>query len=167
MKKSIILAAFFSLFILGVTAQSDYKSAIGGRLGVPLSFSYKHFITKAGALEGNAGLAHDRFGFNYFRLGGMYQHHFPIGTIPGFKWYVGGGVFLDLYQYDDFVRNNHSYSKTALGLNAVGGVDYKFKTIPLNLSVDWMPVLFLGRGDHPYKTFRASYGAFSVRYVLK
>jgi len=163
MKKSIILTAIFSLVFLVASAQGDYKSAIGGRLGVPLSFSYKHFFTKAGALEGNIGVAHEGYGFNYVRIGGMYQHHFPIGSIEGFKWYVGGGLFIDFYQYDDHISG---YANSSFGLNAVGGVDYKFPRIPLNLSADWMPSFFFN-GDLYYDSFRPGYGAFSVRYVLK
>ena len=164
-KPIIIIEAFFFLGILSVKAQSDYKSAIGARLGVPVSFSYKHFITKAGALELNAGFAHEGYGFNYVRIGGMYQHHFPIGSVEGFKWYIGGGPFVDLYSYDIYT-SNYGYSKSAVGINAVGGVDYKFKKIPLNLSADWMPSVFLG-GNLYYSNFRPGYGAVSVRYVLK
>jgi len=171
MKNSVILLVFFLIAIVNAKAQknmakgSDYTSAIGGRLGVPISFSYKHFITKAGALEGNAGFAHESYGFNYFRIGGMYQHHFPIAPVEGLKWYVGGGAFIDFYSYDNYARNN-KYSKTSPGINGVGGIDYKFKTVPLNLSADWTPSIFLGR-DLYYSAFRPGYGAVSVRYVLK
>ena len=167
MKKSSILLAIFLFGILCASAQSDYKSAIGGRLGSPISFSFKQFITKAGAIELNAGFAPVGWG-SYFRLGGMYQHHFPIGNVEGLKWYVGGGVFVDFYHYDDIYRgSNYHYSKSSPGINAVGGVDYKFSSIPLNVSADWMPSFFFN-GDLYYSSrIRPGYGAVSVRYVLK
>ncbi|MEO5996713.1 MAG: hypothetical protein ABIN89_08270 [Chitinophagaceae bacterium] len=166
MKKLIILVAIFSGVFIGANAQSDYKSAIGGRLGSPISFSFKQFIIKdAGAIELNAGFAPVGYGA-YFRIGGMYQHHFPIKPVEGLKWYVGGGIFADFYHYDN-QHDGYGYSKSSPGVNAVGGVDYKFKTIPLNLSADWTPSLFFN-GDLYYSgRFRPGYGAISVRYVLK
>ena len=163
MKKSLVLLAICIAGILTAKAQSDYKSAIGGRLGSPLSFSYKTFITKPGAIELNAGFAPLVYGA-YFRVGGMYQHHFPIGDIDGFKWYVGGGAFFDIYSYKG---GYGGYGNTSFGINAVGGVDYKFKTIPLNLSADWMPSILFGNNLYYSSNFRPGYGAVSVRYVLK
>lgn len=153
------------LAVLSVKAQSDYKSAIGGRIGSPISFSYKHFITQPGAIELNAGFAPLVYGA-YFRIGAMYQHHFPIAPVEGLKWYVGGGIFFDIYSY----KNNYSnknYGSGSLGVNGVGGVDYKFKNIPLNLSADWMPSLLFGKDLYYSSNFRPGYGAISVRYVLK
>ncbi len=148
--------------IISAKAQSDYKSAIGGRFGSPNAFSYKTFITKPGAIELNVGFAAPIYG-TFIRLGGMYQHHFPIGDIDGFKWYVGGGPFFDIYSY----KNGYGdYGSTSLGINAVGGVDYKFKTIPLNLSADLMPSIFLGKDLYYNSNFRG-YGGLSVRYVIK
>lgn len=81
----------------GSQAQSEYQSAIGGRAGIPIAGSIKHFISRAGALEGYAGFI-SRYGTNVnITLGGMYQHHFPIGDIPGFKWYVGGGALVQFF----------------------------------------------------------------------
>jgi hypothetical protein len=164
-KLTFLLGIFLTFAALSTQAQSEYKSAIGARLGLPVSFSYKHFITERGALEGNVGFGRSGYlnGWNYFRVGGMYQHHFPIGDIEGFKWYVGGGAFVQFNSYPDYF-NNFGYSKTSLGINGVGGVDYKFKNIPLNLSADWMPTIFIG--DY-YQSFGGGYGAVSVRYVLR
>lgn len=122
-------------------------------------------VPEAGALEGNVGFGRSGYlnGWNYFRIGGMYQHHFPIGDIEGFKWYVGGGAFLQFNSYPDYF-DSFDYSRTGLGINGVGGVDYKFKNIPLNLSADWMPTVYVG---NYYQSFGGGYGAVSVRYVLR
>jgi len=167
MKKITLLFALAVTMVVSTQAQSSYKSAIGGRFGDPLvSFSYKQFVTKPGAIEVHAGFNHyggfADYGFNSFTFGAQYQHHFPIGSIEGFKWYIGGGALATTYAYGDYY-DNFGYKKIRPGVNAVGGVDYKFKKIPLNLSADVMPTIYFGEGY--YDTFRPL-GGVAVRYTL-
>lgn len=167
MKKLAVLLFVFVLLNTGIHAQSDYKTAVGGRIGTPIAGSIKHFISNAGALEGYAGFR--SAGVSYYSgvnitIGAMYQHHFPIGDIEGFKWYVGGGALVQFYNYDDNFNNN-DYSSTGLAVNGVGGVDYKFKNIPLNLSADWMPTFFLNKTY--YSNFGAGYGGIAARYTFR
>ena len=167
MKKLPILIIVFAFLLTNkIQAQSEYKSAIGGRVGIPIAGSIKHFISQAGALEGyagfrDAGSSHYYDGVN-ITIGGMYQHHFPIGDIDGFKWYVGGGALVQFYNVND---NPNDYSSTGIGLNGVGGVDYKFKSIPLNVSADWMPTFFLNKTY--YNNFGAGYGGLAARYTFR
>ncbi len=44
------------------------------------------------------------------------------------------------------------------------GLDYKFTDAPVNLSLDWAPILFVNGYDNG---FRGAYGALSARYTLK
>ena len=169
MKKSAYLIVALSLLTAGsLLAQSEYKSAIGGRVGIPIAGSIKHFISEAGALEGYAGFRDA--GSNYYydgvniTIGGMYQHHFPIGDIDGFKWYIGGGALVQFFNVNDN-RNTNNYSSTGFALNGVGGVDYKFKGIPLNVSADWMPTFFLNKTY--YSNFGAGYGGLAARYTFR
>jgi hypothetical protein len=169
MKKLAYLLIVLVLLITNKSqAQSEYKSAIGGRVGIPIAGSIKHFISKAGALEGYAGFR-DAGSSNYYNgvnitIGGMYQHHFPIGDIDGFQWYIGGGALVQFYNIDDN-RNTNNYSSTGFALNGVGGVDYKFKSIPLNVSADWMPTFFLNKTY--YNNFGAGYGGLAARYTFR
>ena len=162
-----LLIVLASLVVHKTQAQSEYQSAIGGRVGNPFAFSVKHFISQAGAIEGYVGFSSGRYGSDFSPiLGGMYQHHFPIGDIAGFKWYVGGGALLQFYSYKDKDGNVYydDYSKTGFGINGVGGIDYKFKNIPLNLSADWSPTIFLT--DVP-DNFYTGYGSFAARYTFR
>jgi hypothetical protein len=166
MKKIVIaLIAFFTTLTSVSYAQSEYKSAIGGRVGIPIAGSIKHFIFESGAIEGYAGFR-GAAGVYYsginITLGVMYQHHFPIGDIDGFQWYVGGGALVQFYNFDN---NPDDYSSTGLGINGVGGVDYKFKNIPLNVSADWMPTFFLNKTY--YNNFGAGYGGIAARYTFR
>lgn len=167
-KLAFFLIVFALLLSTGIQAQGDYKSAVGGRIGTPIAGSIKHFITDVGALEGYAGFR--GAGVSYysgvnFTVGAMYQHHFPIGDIEGFKWYVGGGALIQFYSYDDGFVNDKDYSSTGIALNGVGGVDYKFRNIPLNLSADWMPTFFLNKTY--YSNFGAGYGGIAARYTFR
>ena len=164
-KRPYLLIVIALLFAFTTHAQSEYKTAIGGRVGNPFAFSIKHFLTDAGAIEGYAGFSNATYSSNLNPvIGGMYQHHFQIGDIPGFKWYVGGGVLLQFYSYKDDHNNVYDdYGKTGFGLNGVGGIDYKFKSIPLNLSADWMPTIFL---TNVPDNFYPGYGSIAARYTF-
>lgn len=167
MKKLTYLLIILVLLVANkAQAQSEYKSAVGGRVGVPIAGSIKHFISQAGALEGYAGFRDAGSSIHYsginITIGGMYQHHFPIGDIDGFQWYVGGGVLVQFFNVDD---NRDDYSSTGFALNGVGGVDYKFKGIPLNVSADWMPTFFLNKTY--YSNFGAGYGGIAARYTFR
>lgn len=158
----------FTLALVGVCAitayTQNYKSAIGLRLGIPNSISFKTFISEPGAIEIFAGFRNYRnLDYSWFNVGGLYQHHFPITGAPGLKWYVGGGVsaFFWNYEYDLPGTDDTNLSVGILG-NL--GLDYKIATAPINLSVDWVPSIFVNGFD---SGFGAGYGAFSIRYTLK
>ncbi len=60
MKIKLTLLAFFAVFSLSVSAQSDYKNSIGIRLGSGyydvFAASFKTFISEPAALEFNLGV---------------------------------------------------------------------------------------------------------------
>jgi hypothetical protein len=159
LKKSILLTA---LVIGGfcMAYSQNYKSAIGLRLGYPVSVTYKHFISDPGAIEVFAGFRTWEF-YSWINIGGLYQHHNPISGVDGLQWYFGGGASVFFWNY----KNNFadSGSNTSVGILGVLGLDYKFDSAPVNLSVDWVPTFFVnGYGSG----FGGGYGAFSARYTL-
>jgi hypothetical protein len=157
----LVLTLFVFLSAQSVQAQSsEYKTAIGARLGYPFSLSLKHFISEKGAVEVFAGYRGYSF-YSWFNVGGTYQHHFPLEGVDGLRWYVGGGASAFFWRYDDnFIGDGN----TSFGVLGVGGLDYKFADYPVNISVDWMPLFFLnGYGNG----FGGGYGALSLRYTLK
>jgi hypothetical protein len=157
MKKLVLLFFLVSGFALSSQVQAqDYQSAIGLRLGSPLSASYKFFISEPGAIELYLGFANN-FGSGSFSIGGMYQHHLPVNIsgLEGLNWYFGGGANILFF--------NCTGCGTAFGINGVIGLDYTFEDTPINLSVDYMPnFLITGYGDG-----YTSYGALAVRYTLR
>lgn len=164
--KKIMLAFVALFFAVGVFAQ-DYKNSIGIRLGSGyydvVSASFKTFITQPGALEFNLGFDSDRFSgdrFTNVSFSGAYQHHFQIGNIPGFKWFVGGGaVFSNTFSDYDAVKGFN------VGIFPTGGVDYKLKNAPFAFSADIRPTIHVVNGADYYDGFYAN-GGLTARYVF-
>lgn len=163
MKRILFSVLIMAGFAVAAEAQS-YTNAIGLRLGVPNSVSFKHFLNEKGAVEVFGGFRNYGSGiYNYgwFNVGAMYQHHTPIADVEGLQWYVGGGASAYFWHYDTGFAE--AGSNTSIGIMACLGLDYKFADLPLNLSIDWVPVFFAnGYGNG----FSAGYGNISARYVL-
>lgn len=168
MKKILLLASL--LLASGAFAQ-DYKNSIGVRLGSGVydvvGVSYKTFITQPGALEFNLGIrpySHSAGNWKHkwtnVSLSGAYQHHFPIGDIDGFKWYVGGGLVIA-----NSFSNNDYYTGLSVGLFPTGGVDYKLKNAPFAFSVDLRPTVHVVEAYDYYKGFYFN-GGVTARYVF-
>lgn len=162
MRTSKILAVVAIVISCTFAAQAqNYTSAIGLRLGYPLSISYKHFLNENGAIEVFGGFR-SYSGYGWFNVGGLYQYHKPIEGVDGLNWYFGGGASIFFWNYDnDFLDAG---SSTSIGILGNLGLDYKFENAPINVSVDWVPTFFVnGYGSG----FGGGYGALAVRYVLK
>ncbi|MFN7119665.1 MAG: hypothetical protein ACK4TA_22915 [Saprospiraceae bacterium] len=144
-----------------VANAQNYTSAIGLRLGYPLSVSYKHFLNENGAIEAFGGFR-SYAGYGWFNVGGLYQHHKPIADVEGLSWYFGGGASVYFWNYDnDFIGADAS---TSFGILGNLGLDYKFADAPINVTLDWVPAFFVnGYGSG----FGGGYGALGLRYVLK
>ncbi len=91
MKKLLFVVLFAFGCFFAAQAQQNYKSAIGLRLGYPISVSYKTFISEPGAIEVFAGFRSWNY-YSWFNVGALYQHHFAITSVEGLDWYVGGGA---------------------------------------------------------------------------
>ncbi len=158
--KKLVLACALVTGLFCTAYSQNYNSAIGLRLGYPVSVSYKHFISDQGAIEAFAGFR-TWSTYSWFNVGGMYQHHNPISGVDGLQWYFGGGASAFFWNYKS--NFGDPGANTSIGIMGVLGLDYKFAEAPVNLSVDWIPTFFLnGYGSG----FGGGYGAFSVRYTL-
>lgn len=169
MKKITLLLSTIIAASCGMAnAQSSYQNGIGIRFGSgyfdQTSVSFKTFISNQGALEFNGGIRGYKAGpykWTNVSLSGTYQHHFNIPNVPGFKWFVGGGLAISnsFSNYDD---------RTGLGVGIypTGGVDYKFKNIPLNLSADIRPTINVVEPfSNYYDGFYTNFG-IAVRYTF-
>lgn len=167
MKKYVFFLAMV-LSSLMVRAQ-DYDRAIGLRLGWDYGVSYKQFLNKEAAFE---GIVHFRsygnafYSWNYMRVTGLYLIHKELPGIEGLYWYYGGGGSLSFWggEYDDFVRSRNKKSgRLGVGLHGALGLDYKFKDIPIQVTLDWIPSIMIGTY---YSGFVPDYGGMAVRYTF-
>lgn len=159
MKKLILLTVFACFGTLALTAQS-YDSSVGARFGSPLMASYKTFISEKAALEGMVGFR-SFSSYNWINVAAAYQIHNPIGQLDGLSWYYGFGGSVYFWSFDNNFGTDES--SVSLGIQGYIGLDYAFEDFPLNLSIDWVPTIFLnGFGNG----FGGDYGALSARYIL-
>ncbi len=150
MKKLLLLVAIATT-TLAANAQSEngYKNAIGVRLGstvpaIKSGITYKHFFNK------NAAEAIISFG-DGVALCGLYEFHKPINTVEGLQLMYGFGAYLGI--------NN---SENNFGGAGIIGLDYKFNSVPLNLTLDWKPELNIVSKVG----FEASGIGFSARFTF-
>ncbi len=175
MKKVTLLVAFVATLGI-VNAQTDYSKAIGLRVSPVSNYdmiavSFKTFLTEAGALELNGGFGTNRvpgwgsilnnYSTTSASISAAYQHHFPIKPVDGLKWYVGGGAS---------VINTFSDTKELKGISAglfpTGGIDYKFKKIPLNVSADYRPTFVIAKPDRGWNSFLGEQFGIAARYTF-
>ena len=120
------------LFSISAFAQEDegtgYNNAVGVRLSssvpaVKSGITYKHFFG-SNAVEGILS-----FGDGTTALCALYEIHKPFAT-ENLQWLVGVGGYVGFASKTSYV-----------GAAGIIGVDYKFPSLPLNLTLDWKPEL--------------------------
>jgi hypothetical protein len=136
---------------------SNYKTALGVKF-YPGAISIKHFTKSNRALEGLG------YFWNYgARFTGLYEIHGNIEGAPGLKWYAGPGAHIGFWSNEWKNRYPGRDGGIAVGIDGVIGLDFKFKEVPINLSIDWQPSFnIIG-----YSYFESGWGGFAVRYTLK
>ena len=160
--KTTLKSFFFFLMLIAFSSANgqSYNSAIGLRFGYPTSVTYKKFLSEKNAVEAYVGYR-GYAGYSYISVNLAYQIHNPINSARNLSWYYGAGAGVAFYSYDSGFNGNGSIG---IPISGYLGLDYKFEEIPLNLSVDWVPTIFVGGGF--LSGFGGSYGALSARYVL-
>jgi hypothetical protein len=120
------------LLLASTSFSQNYKMAIGFKGGYPGygSLNAKKSISKSDYLEASIG----GFGRNSFSTGFHVQLDYERmqNLEEGFSFYYGGGVLLGLTS-----TTLHLAPKALLGL------EYNFEDLPLNISIDTGPYLFV------------------------
>jgi hypothetical protein len=155
MKKIILLSLFVIAAFVHGNAQ-DYNTGIGLRAGFFSGLTVKHFINQSHAIE---GILSSRW--EGIDLSGMYEIHQLAFNAPGLNWYYGVGAHIGFWDgnngnWDD--DDDHS----VVGISGILGIEYSFRNAPINIGIDWKPVLnVIGDSD-----FWADGGAISIRYIF-
>ena len=157
MKKIILVLIVVIITITHLQAQtnnittnsSTYKNAIGVKF-YPGAISYKHFFNQQNALE---LLGYFR---NYgARITGLYEINGAINNAGGLKYYLGPGAHVSFY-------SSKYGGGGSVGVDGVIGLDYKIKSAPINISLDWQP-------SYDFKSFDgfiSDWFGLGIRYTL-
>lgn len=153
MKKILVILAALTISVSAFS--QSYKNAIGLRLGYEFSVTYKSFLSEENFLEFGVNLhpfdTYNHFGVNVY---GFYEWNFNIGGVDGLTWYVGPGLSLGY-------RNGFTAS-----VNCMIGIEYKFPSIPLALSLDYAPgIRYYGGYEHPFG-YAEYLGGIGVKYTF-
>jgi opacity protein-like surface antigen len=148
--KKIILSAIM-LFGLAFTAQSQEisKHALGLRLGDNNGFggevSYQLGLNQKNRLEFDLGWRNSR---DVDAVKGVALYQWVWNIDGGFNWYAGVGGGLAAWDYD-YRFNDNRYKDSGTYVFAAGdiGIEYRFKEIPLTLSLDGRPEIGSGYYD--------------------
>jgi hypothetical protein len=154
--RTIVINIFIkSLFITAVHAQAPYDRALGIKFPGGLSLTYKKFIADTRNIEAQLTAWHQGL-----RVSGLYEFNFySFKGIPALSWFVGPGVHVGFWKSSG--EKNYD-SKADIGIDGVIGFDYKFKSVPVNISVDWEPaVTLIGSAG-----FTPVFGGIAVRYTF-
>lgn len=160
MRRILVIAACCALALPTYAQTEDdatYRNAVGVTFGWwrGAALSLKHFVTDEVALEAKLSF------WNYGgEVCGLFEYYGDFGTVPGLKWYAGGGAHIGVYNQDWAkyypARSDGLYA----GPDGILGIDYKFPTAPIDLSFDVEP-----RVDIPGAYFNV-WGGLGVRFAF-
>lgn len=154
MKKTCTLVFTFVVLFTTFSHAQDYKTAAGVQLdfgdgSTLVGPSVKYFFKDNHAVEGEV-----LFGTGITFLQAFYQYHKSIDNAKGLQWYVGAGPSLGL-----------TSGTSSFYIRPMAGLDYKLNDIPLALSFDWRPFLYLGSNSFGSRFTAARFG-IGIKYVI-
>lgn len=155
--KKITITALLALFIVTMSSAQNYNTGIGFRGGYSNGLTIKHFVSTKAAIE---GIFASRW--HGAELTGLYEIHNTAFSAPRLQWLIGFGGHIGFWNGEDTNWGNHGEKYTVVGIDGILGLEYSFREVPINLSIDWKPALNLVG----YTGFWGDGGAFSIRYIF-
>lgn len=143
--------------VIGISFAANAQNALGVRLGGGQGYNAELSFQKglgASRLEFDLGWRNFEHS-SAFSFAALYQFHQDIAPIPNLGWFVGAGGKVD---YWSAAVDN----KIGLGIVGQAGLDYYFQAIPVQLSLDIRPCLYL----IPSTDFYWGDIALGIRYVF-
>ena len=157
MMKKIVITTLLLIGMGTVSNAQDYTTGIGIRGGLYNGIAIKHFIGIKSAFE--VILATRWQGYN---ITGLYEIHTQAFNTPHLNFYYGFGGHLGVWNGANVSWVNDNLNHTVIGVDGILGLEYNFKEVPFNISVDWKPALNL----IGYSGFWGDNGALSFRYIF-
>jgi len=136
MKKLILITVF--AFLLSVySSGQDYDNGLGIRGGFGGGITFKHFVTDDVALEGILATQ-----YGGFYVTGLYEIHKQAFNTYRLNWYYGFGAHVGFGEFNDshpLIKKNGDYS--LIGVDGIIGIEYNFSEIPINIGIDFKPMM--------------------------
>jgi hypothetical protein len=148
------------LVLLNLPASTQpFKTAAGLRFGIPYGVSVKQFLDHDDALEFIVAA-----NLRGFVASALFENEHETGLEPRLYWYWGLGVHAGVIDASrtPYLYSREDYAGPVLGVDAVAGLEYVFRNIPLNLALDILPSINLAG----YTGWNGLNSAISVRYVF-
>lgn len=138
MKKPSILTLLLAVISMANIIAQTYDQGIGLRGGATNGITYKHFLSEQDAVEFIGG-----FQDNGIRVTGLYERHEPALNVDQLFWYYGAGGHVGFYNddYNPSYREDNDNSSTAIGVDGIGGLEYRIEEIPITLSGEIKPFI--------------------------
>lgn len=155
--KIIVSTVIFVLTVFTIAKTQDYQTGFGLRGGWSNGITIKHFIQEDKAIE---GILSSRW--RGLEITGLYEIHDQAFNEDRLNWYYGFGGHVGLYQGDNGRWSRDDDNFAVLGVDGILGIEYNFRKIPINISLDWKPVLNL----IGYFGLWTDSGAFSIRFII-
>lgn len=161
---SLLLGSVLCLLTLASSSTlsaQNYDNAVGLRAGWGLGVTGKHFFSENLAGEAIVRYRNLAVGSN-FSIQALAEVHTSLDDVlSGLSWYYGGGAIVNIFSGGNVLGVNVD-GTTSVGLSGVIGLDLALGDLPLNISIDWIPTIFLSGGS----SFSGENGLFAIRYIL-
>ena len=159
MKKIFIKTLFVIAFaFLSITTKAQLSTGLGLRYGMDNGVSLdaiQYFLSR------NQGAAHLMLSIPYggFRGNALYEIHIRNHNerieMTGVSFFFGAGGHAGRYDPNDYRKNStdpiEKQNIFAVGIDGIGGVEWKIPYMPLQISVDFHPFLDLNYSKQPSK----------------
>jgi len=152
-----ILAFVFSISVLALVSGQDYKTGLGLRAGTSPGLTVKQFLNRKAAFEGLV-----TFKWGGLDISGLYEVHNMAFEVDQLNWYYGFGAHIGFWDGSNTPWGHYDRSYAVIGAAGILGIEYSFSEVPINVGIDWKPVLNIV-GD---PGLWADEAAISVRYIF-
>jgi len=151
MAKRIVALAIVAIALHVSASAQDHGFGLGVILGEPTGLSGKYWVSNQNAIDAGMAWSFRRSGF--FHIHSDYLWHFPLKaeTDQRFTLYAGVGGRLGIVSHD-----------ALLGVRIVGGFAFWPKNTPLDIFVEFAPVLDLAPA-----TEMSANGGVGIRFFFR
>ncbi len=140
----------------------DHGFGVGAIIGQPTGLSLKNWLSRTTALEGAVAWSFEGNGFFYFQAAHLFHDYSLIKTTNGrLPIFYGIGGRVKVLSDGKGRRRNESDDDPRLGVCIPIGLDYQFGGAPLDIFLEFIPIIDIIPGTN----FDLN-AAIGIRYFL-